>query len=429
MTVRWFRDTLPNGLTVVTVETPHLHSAMVSVYVRVGSRHETLDNNGVSHFLEHLFFRGSNRHPDTVKMNAVVEAEGGNLNGVTTRDCSYYYTPIHPDAVDIALEVLGDMLTRPRLVKLSVEKRIILEEMLDEVDEDGRDIDLDNLAKRELYGDHPLAYKIAGTPQTVQAMTLAKVTRHFQRHYVGGNMVLSVAGPISHVAVLAKAKKIFGRVPQGARVSETAPDAIAKGPSLKHVKLPESQSELRLTFPSVHDAHHDFHALNLLRRILDDGLSSRLPYNVVERRGLAYSVSASLEAFHDAGTFDVDGACAPEVAPALVREICRTLGSLCDGKIETEELRRAKTRHRMHLDFLKDSPADLVGWFGGTELFRPPESFEERARAVEQVSLADVKRVAQKYLRRSAMRAVAVGPSEGVRALRKAVEQADGLPA
>src|SRR4051794_23829692 len=93
---RYFRDVLPGGLRVVTVETPHLHTAMIAVYVRLGSRHETEENNGVSHFLEHLFFRGSARYPDTVEMNALVEEMGGNLNGATTRDHGYYYTPIHP---------------------------------------------------------------------------------------------------------------------------------------------------------------------------------------------------------------------------------------------------------------------------------------------------------------------------------------------
>jgi predicted Zn-dependent peptidase len=421
------RTVLPSGLTVVTVETPHLHSAMVSVYVRVGSRHETHDDNGVSHFLEHLFFRGSHRHRDTVKMNAYVEAVGGNLNGITTRDCSYYYTPCHPRAVAECLEVLGDMLTRPRLVHLGLEKKIILEEMLDEVDDRGRDIDLDNLAKRELYGEHPLAFKIAGTPQTVKAMTLTKVKRHFARHYVAGNMVVAAAGPISHALVARTARKAFAGLKPGSRVDEKPAPPPPLGPHLKHVHFDEAQTELRLSFPAVSDAHEDFAALTLLRRVLDDGLSSRLPYNVVERRGLAYSVSAALEAFHDTGVFDVEGACAPEAAGALASEVCRVLGSLRAGKISRDELERAKRRHRMHLDFLQDSPSDLVGWFGGTELFRQPESFEERCRAVERVTLKDLKRVSQRYLKRSALRAIAVGPGVGLKSLRRAIERADSL--
>jgi hypothetical protein len=181
-----FKDVLPSGLTVVTIETPHLHSVMCAVYVRVGSRHEDERTNGVSHMLEHLFFRGSQRFPDSVRMNAAVEAQGGNLNGVTMRDSSYFYTPTHVDGVEVSLEILGDMLTRPRLTHLETEKRIILEEMLDEVDERGRDIDVDNLSKRLLYPDHPLAMKIAGTTDSVKGLTLRDVKRHFERAYVGG---------------------------------------------------------------------------------------------------------------------------------------------------------------------------------------------------------------------------------------------------
>ena len=95
---------LPSGLRVVTVETPHLHTALLAVYVRTGTRHETPDNNGVSHFLEHLFFRGSEGWPDTVKMNAAVEEVGGNLNGVTTRDHGYYYTPVHPEHLGVGMD-------------------------------------------------------------------------------------------------------------------------------------------------------------------------------------------------------------------------------------------------------------------------------------------------------------------------------------
>ncbi|MBN1206111.1 MAG: insulinase family protein, partial [Myxococcaceae bacterium] len=189
-----YRDVLPSGLRVVTIETPHLHTALLAVYVRTGSRHETAANNGVSHFLEHLFFRGSESWPDTVKMNAAVEEVGGNLNGVTTRDHGYYYTPLHPDHLGVGMEILGDMLTRPRLTDMEVERQIILEEMLDEVDEKGRDIDIDNLSKRVLFPQHPLAFKIAGTRESVSRLTHEQVREHFARHYVTGNMVVTAAG-------------------------------------------------------------------------------------------------------------------------------------------------------------------------------------------------------------------------------------------
>lgn len=411
MSFKVFRDVLPTGLTCVTIETRHLHSAVCAVYVRVGSRHESKAKNGVSHLLEHLFFRGSKRFPDSVRMNAAVEAVGGNLNGVTMRDSSYFYTPTHPDGLDVSLTILGDMLTQPRLVHLETEKRIILEEMLDEVDEKGRDVDVDNLTKMQLYGAHPLGLKIAGTPETVKALTLGDVRAHFARHYVTGNVVLGVCGPVRHERVLRRAERAFARLPRGPRVEELPPATDSK-PCFHFVRLDESQVEFRLTFPAVSDDHPDAVALSLLRRVLDDGLSSRLPHNIVERRGLAYSIAASIEAFHDTGSFEVDGACAPEQAGAVVREVLRTLSTLRRGQISPDELRRAQRRFEMHVDFMQDAPGDLVGWFAGTELYRRAEPFAEKKAQARRVRRADLVRVAERWLSPDRLVTVAVGPKQ-----------------
>lgn len=411
MSFKVFKDRLPSGLTCVTVETRHLHSAVCAVYVRVGSRHESAKTNGISHLLEHLFFRGSRRYPDSVRMNAAVEAVGGNLNGVTMRDSSYFYTPAHPDGLGVSLSILGDMVTQPRLVHLETEKKIILEEMLDEVDEKGRDIDVDNLTKMKLFGEHPLAFKIAGTPKTVKRLSLSDVRAHFARHYVAGNMVLGVAGPVKHAQVLEQARRAFAKLPKGPRIDERAPELAAKA-AFHFVKLEESQVEFRLTFPTVADHHPDAMPLSLLRRVLDDGLSSRLPHNIVEKRGLAYSISASIESFHDFGTFEVDGACAPEQAGAVVREVLSTLATLRRGRISADELQRAKRRFEMHVDFLQDAPGDLCGWFAGTELFRPAESFAAKKAEARRVPLRELVRVARQYLVADRLVTVAVGPRD-----------------
>ena len=406
-----FKDVLPSGLTVVTIETPHLHSLMCAVYVRVGSRHEDDGTNGISHLLEHLFFRGSKRFPDSVQMNAAVESVGGNLNGVTMRDSSYFYTPAHRDGLEVLLDVLGEMLTRPRLGHLETEKRIILEEMLDEVDERGRDVDVDNLSKRILYAGHPLAMKIAGTTDSVKKLTLRAVRRHFERAYVGGNLVVAVSGPISRGRVLRAAKKSFRHLPRGPRLDEVPPPALAPtGPRFKYVTLDEAQVEFRMSFPTVHEDHPDSAGLALLRRVLDDGLSSRLPHNIVEKRGLAYSVGAMIESFHDAGTFEIEGASAPENLALVFEEVLRTLATLRAGKVSREELRRVKTRFAMHLDFLQDSPGDLCGWFGGTELYRSAETFTQKKEEMERVTLAELQRLAKKWLAPERLVTVAVGP-------------------
>lgn len=428
MSMRVQRDVLPNGLTVVTVETKHLHSVMCAVYVRVGSRHEDEENNGVSHMLEHLFFRGSRRYPDSVRMNAAVESVGGNLNGVTMRDSSSFYTPAHPGGVEVALRILGDMLTRPRLAHFDTEKRIILEEMLDEVDERGRDIDVENLSKRLMYGKHPLALKIAGTPESVRRMTMKQVRRHFEQAYVAGNLVLSVVGPVKHAQVLELAARAFRSLPPGPRIAERPPPPPKrKGPQLKFVSLEEAQIEFRVSFPATSDDHPDYAALAMLRRVLDDGLSSRLPYNIVEKRGLAYSIGATHEVFHDTGAFEVDGASAPENLAPVIEEVLRTLTTLRDGRVSGEELRRAQRRYQMHLDFLQDSPGDLSGWFGGIELFRTPETFEQRVREIDAVTLDDLKRVARHYLTHETMSVVVVGPREARKKLERVLARSDRL--
>ncbi|MBJ6761991.1 insulinase family protein [Myxococcaceae bacterium JPH2] len=423
-----YRDVLPSGLRVVTVETPHLHTALLAVYVRTGSRHELLANNGVSHYLEHLFFRGSANWPDTVRMNAAVEEVGGNLNGVTTRDHGYYYTPLHPDHLRVGMDILGDMLTRPRLTDMEVERQIILEEMLDEVDEKGRDIDLDNLAKRALFGNHPLALKIAGTRESVTALTHAQVLEHFARHYVAGNLVITAAGRVKHTEVMELAERAFAHLPRGPATTEEAPPDTPRGPTFHFVAHDEAQTEFRLNFRTVPEQHDDYAALQILRRLLDDGLSSRLPFEIVEKRGLAYSVNAALDTYHDAGLLEIEAASAPEKASLVVAEAFRVLGALCDQEVGEEELRRAKRRHRMLLEFSQDSPGELAGWFGGTELFRPPETFNHRADLVDSQSAAHVREVARRYFARENLTVVAVGQRKGIKALEKVVADADGLP-
>src|SRR5260370_25510469 len=393
----YFRAVVPSGLRVVTVEAPHLHTAFISVYVRAGSRHEQPSNNGVSHFLEHMFFRGSESYPDTVKMNAAVEEAGGNLNGVTTRDHGYYFTPLHPNELEIGVRILGDMLTRPLFTQMEVERQIILEEMLDEVDEKGRDIDLDNLAKKEMFNGHPLSLKIAGTAASVRALTEEQLRDHFARYYVAENLVFAAAGKVSRQRVLESVRASFDRLPRGKRSSpKNAPPGV-RGPSFKFVRHNEAQTAFRLSFRAVPEHHPDFPALALIRRILDDGLSSRLPFNIVERLGLAATVDARMELFHDLSLFEIEAASASDRAAAGFEEVCRTLAEIKTTRIRGEELNRAKRRYRIHLGFAQDSPGDLAAWFGGTELFRTPDSFEQSIRRVEPRSAPRVQHTAQRY--------------------------------
>jgi predicted Zn-dependent peptidase len=405
------RGALPNGLRVVTAPAPGLHSAMIALYVRAGSRHETAEVNGISHFLEHLFFRGSEGWPDTVAMNAAVESVGGSLNGITARDHGCYFTPIHPDEIGTGLAILGDLLRRPLLREMDVEREVILEEILDEVDADGRDIDSDNLSKRLAFGRHPLGFKIAGTPEIVRRLSERDVRVHHARFYTGTNLVLAVAGPVRPQEVLALAAEHLGALPRGRRSVDAPPPPWPAGPSLEVVAHDDAQAEFSLSFPCPPERDPDYPVHLCIRRILDDGLSSRLPFEIVERRGLAYALHAGIDAFADAGMTVVDGACAPAKLPRVLEEVLRVLGGLASRPVPEEELLRVQRRHRMTLAFSLDSAAELAGWYGSGEVLSAPEGFEERCRRVERVTPADVLRVARETFRRRNAVAVVVGPA------------------
>ncbi len=405
------RHVLDNGLRVLTARAPRLHSAMIALYVRAGSRHETASLNGISHFLEHLFFRGSEGWPDTIAMNAAIESAGGSLNGITARDHGCYYTPIHPGELGTGLAVLGDLLRRPLLEDMNVEREVILEEILDEVDADGQDIDPDNLSKRLAFGSHPLGFKIAGTPAIVRRLRERDVRAHHARFYTGANIVLAVAGPVSPAEVVELADEHLGLIPRGRRTADAPPPPWPAGPELEMVAHEDAQAEFSLSFPCPPE-HHPDHPVHLcIRRILDDGLSSRLPFEIVERRGLAYSLHAGIDTFSDSGMTVVDGACAPAKLPLVMEEILRVLGALAERPVPEDELLRVQRRHRMTLAFSLDSAAELAGWYGSGEVLSTPEGFEQRCRRVERVTQGDVLRVARETFRRRNLVAVVVGPA------------------
>ncbi len=417
---------LGNGLRVVTVALPHLHTGMVAVYVRAGSRHEDPDRNGVSHFLEHLFFRGSEGYPEGGAMNALVEDCGGALNGVTTRDHGYYFSPVHPQRLEVPLAVIADMLARPLLKEIDLEREVILEEILDEVDENGRDIDIDNLSRSALFPGHPLGLKIAGTRETVAALTVEHLRAQHARAYGARNMVLAAAGPLRHAQVLELAEKHFGGLRPGQALADGPLNGAPRGPQLIAADHTESQMELQVSFRAPPEEHPDFPVLRVIKRVLDDGLASRLQMQIVEQKALAYSVGAGMDGFSDCSVFEVGCACAPRKAPAALAEMLRILGGLRDAEVPEDELSRAKKKSRIWLEFSLDSPAEMIGWFGAGELLHPPaEPFDAWLSRIEGVTAADVRRVASSIFRRENLVACVVGPLAGVeRKLRAAIEGA-----
>ena len=413
---------LANGLRVCIVEAPHLHGAAVALYVRAGSRYERVTNNGLSHFVEHMLFRGCALYPNSFALNRAIEERCGMLIGETGRDYSLYQVNLHPRDLGGALDILGDLFLAPTFSDLDLERAIVLEEILDDFDERGRRINTDDLAREALWSGHPLGFPITGPERNIRRFSRADVVRHFRRLYGARNMVLCVAGPVHPAAVLAQVRQAFGRLPSGRRLRPLSPPARVNGPRFRTVRSDSAQAEIQILFHALADRDPGSAALIVLLRMLDDGMSTPLHYRVCDQKGLAYHVSAALDPLYDTSLLEIDSACLPEKLPQLVNEIMALLSGLRTTLVSEEELAKAKGRYARDVEAGFDDLEGLCSWFGGTALFfSRPRSPAERYRRVAAVSAEQIRQVARRVLRPERMVAVVVGSVE--RSLSRRVER------
>jgi predicted Zn-dependent peptidase len=400
---------LGNGLRVVTVETPYLHTATVCLYVRAGSRYERPESNGLSHFVEHMLFRGSSRFPDSFALNLAIEELGGTLYAETGRDYSLYQIPLHPRHIARGLEILGDLFSTPAFRDIDLERQIIVEEVLEDLDDRGRNVNLDDLSRVVAWDKHPLGYTITGPLRNVRRFGVDDVRRHFRRFYGAENMVLCTAGPLLHDEVARWARSAFSSVPRGERPRPSRPRVPGPGPRFRAVHNESAQTQVQILFHALPERDPDYQALRALVRVLDDGMSTRLHYQICDQKGLAYSVSGSLHSYHDAALLEIDAACAHAKLPDLVSEALGILARFRTDLVSDDELEKAKRRFLGDLEACYDDLDSLCGWFGGTELFYRPRSQEQRARELERVRPEHLRRVARRLIRPERLNVAVVG--------------------
>lgn len=406
---RHVKDVLSNGLRVVTIELPHLHTAALVMYARVGSRYETPRDNGLSHFVEHMLFRGTERHPSSFSLNFAIEELGGTLYAETGRDYSLYQISLDPELLADGIALFAEIFGAPAFTQIELERQIILEEINEDLDERGRDINLDDLARRAAFPDHPLGQKITGPKENVKRFTAADVRRHFRRFYGATNMVFCVSGPVARRRVKPLAERHLGRLPPGAPSEGRPPREMTDGPHLVYVENPGAQTAVQILFRGLPEKDPDFVPLQALARILDDGMSTRLHYTLCDQLGLAYYVNASIEPFHDTALFELDGAAAHHKFGALVREMLGLVGRLRDEPVRLEELAKAKRRYRYDLAAAFDDAEAMAGWYGGTELFYRPPEVDEKVARMEAVTPEAIQRAAGRVFRRERMVLAASG--------------------
>ena len=232
---------------------------------------------------------------------------------------------------------------------------------------------------------------------------------HFQRFYGAANMVLAVAGPLTSKEIGRNARTAFARVPRGARRKPLAPRPAGPGPRFRAVHNEAAQTQVHILFHALAETDPDYLALRALVRVLDDGMSTRLHYQICDQKGLAYSVAGTLHSYHDAALLEIDAACAHAKLPALVTESLAMLGRFRDELVGEDELEKAKRRFVSDVESSYDDLDGLCGWFGGTELFVRADAQEKRAQALARVRPEDIRTVARRVLRPERLSVTVVG--------------------
>jgi predicted Zn-dependent peptidase len=414
VTSRVRRTVLPSGLRIVTEQQAGVRSATIGVWVGVGSRDESPTLHGCSHFLEHLLFKGTGER-SALDISVALDAVGGEFNAFTAKEYTCFHARVLDEDLPLAVDVLGDMITSSTLhaEDVEAERDVILDEIA--MHDDDPDDVVHNLFAAQAWGDSPLGRPIAGTDESIAALTRAQILRFYRRHYQPPNVVVSAAGNVDHGALVRQVRAAFGR--NGWLSGEATPNPPRHG-SRKRVRpgtiaatRPFEQVNVVLGMEGlVRDDERRF-ALGVLNTALGGGTSSRLFQEVRERRGLAYSVFSFSSQHADSGLVGVSVGCLPSKLDDVLAVIREELAKVATSGITADELVRGKGQLRGGLVLGLEDSASRMSRLGKAELVHDELlSIDEVIARIDAVTLEEVQEVAAEILSRPEILAV-VGPS------------------
>ncbi|MCW2761827.1 MAG: peptidase domain protein [Marmoricola sp.] len=399
------RTVLKGGLRVVTEHMPGVRSAAVGVFVQVGSRDEAAQLNGASHFLEHLLFKGTPTR-SAMDISAAFDEVGGEFNAYTAREYTCYHARVLDEDLPMALDVLGDMVTSSLLTSedIEAEREVILDEIA--MHDDDPDDVVHNLFAAKAWGGTPLARPIAGTAESIKALTKAQVRGYYRRRYRPGVTTLAVAGNIDHDDVVRRVRRAFSRNgflggddrPAGPRVA-SRPRPLHQGEV--SAARPFEQVNIVLGMQGLTRSDPRRYVLSILQTALGGGSSSRLFQEVRERRGLAYSVYSFGLGYSDAGMVGVAAGSLPSKADALLKVVREQLTKVAESGLTEEEVERGKGQARGGLVLSLEDSGSRMTRLGEAELFqRRLRSVDEVLESLESVTTEEIHLLAKQLYTR-----------------------------
>jgi predicted Zn-dependent peptidase len=404
------KTTLDNGLRLITANMPHTRSVSICIFIGAGSRYETEPEAGISHFIEHLFFKGTEKRPSSRKISEAIEGVGGIINGGTDKEMTVYWCKVAQLHFPLALDVLADILLHSRFDPQDVEneRKVITEEINMERDSPAHLADL--LIDELLWPGHPLGRDIAGGKRSVAGITREAMLDYLSRQYLPGNAVVAIAGAVQHQETIDSVAQALGGWANIKPRPEYTAYKEAKFPRL-HIKTKDTeQAHLCLGLSGLSIFHPKRFTLDLLNVILGEGMSSRLFTEIRDHLGLAYSIHSFVDHFLDTGSIIIYAGVEPKNLKVAIAAIVEQLSQLKEPVPEAE-LSKAKELAKGRLLLRMEDSRSVASWAGGQEVLTGQiRSVDQVMSIVDAITTEELKELARELLLENQLRLAVVGP-------------------
>src|ERR1700689_1917716 len=392
------RQVLPNGLTVITEQMPHLRSVSIGIWLKSGSRDEDSEWNGISHFIEHMVFKGTEtRSAEDIARQ--VDSIGGNMDAFTAKECICFNIKVLDEHLPLAMDVLSDLVLHPVFDANDItrERGVILEEI--KMDQDNPDYLVHEIFTQSFWKDHSLGLPILGTRDTVKKFERPVVSRFYGHHFAPGNLIVSAAGNLDHKQFVDLVEKHFEHVKPAKNGLHSPQPKTYSRINLRNKKSLE-QVQICIGVPSHPMAHERRYASYILNTLLGGGMSSRLFQNIRERQGLAYSIYSDLNPYRDTGCLAVYAGTSLASASKVVQSVISEFRSLKATPVPEEELRRSKAQLKGSLMLSLESSTARMSNLARQEMyFDRFYDLDELIEKIEAVTADDLTELANQFFK------------------------------
>ncbi len=415
------RTALPNGLTIITEEMEHIRSVCIGIWVKTGSRDEDKQWNGISHFVEHMVFKGT-EHRTAEEIARQVDSIGGNIDAFTAKECVSFSIKVLDEHLPIALDVLSDLVLNPIFASDDIvrERGVILEEI--KMDEDSPDYLVHEIFTQNFWKDHPLGRPILGTRDTVKGFEREPVAGFYRQRFVPGNVIVTAAGHLNHDHFVELVGKRFANMQPMSNGFHSAPPKIVPKIILRNKKSLE-QVQICVGVPSYPITHEKRHSSYILNTLLGGGMSSRLFQNIRERQGLAYAIYSDLNPYRDTGCLSVYAGTSRTSATKVVESVVSEFRDLKSAEVPADELRRSKDQLKGSLMLSLESSTARMSNLARQEMyFDQFYGLDELIAKIESVTTEELWNLSNQFFQTENIAVTILGNLNGLKLTREQLE-------